>query len=560
MRNLDKKRYILDVVGLISIGLFSIGYVVFVRLFAELHLQFSFLDFPIFVGEMLLFGCLILFLAKYCNNFPRLRWGHYLIICYFAFVLVKALYGYLEWGPLALRHSALMYYPVFAVFGYSFYRRKFFDLKACSVLPLLIVFVFIDGSFCSYWTVALAVLGFILIKSHSHKIVKSIMFLALLVAIPYKEFFNTSRMMIVSNLLSGVFLVGIIPFISKGKKKFKIAVAVIIAGIVILGLFKFSSHNALKSIVNFKRMVKVFKTSERIIAENIDSYNADERREVKIYNPNRVIDVQPREVTYEEVKVTHEEAKVTHEEIKEKIKKIHVKAAEERKASEEKPELSKKQIKQKVRKALGKYSDEEIEAAYVEQIKEEEDLAYVTKIKKERWSGFEEVVEARKRALDKSGYVEPTYYNENAVFRILIWRDMVVDLANEKPILGFDFGRPFRSKSLEILRWGEGDWQRDGWIGAHNSYLHMIYRTGVVGIALILSLLIVLFRMIKKFIALKSLTGILLCGIIINWFVAANFLLIFELPYTAIPIWAIYGLTLAYYHEALKKNNGFVKP
>ncbi len=149
--------------------------------------------------------------------------------------------------------------------------------------------------------------------------------------------------------------------------------------------------------------------------------------------------------------------------------------------------------------------------------------------------------------------VEPAYYNDNAVFRLFIWRDMLADLKNEKLVLGSDFGKPFRSKSLEILHWGDGDWSRDGWIGAHNSYLEIIYRTGIVGMGLISVLFIVLFRMIRRFVVLKSVTGILLCGIIINWFVAANFLLIFELPYTAIPIWTIYGLTLAYYHQTQER-------
>ena len=138
---------------------------------------------------------------------------------------------------------------------------------------------------------------------------------------------------------------------------------------------------------------------------------------------------------------------------------------------------------------------------------------------------------------------------QNAVFRLFIWRDMLADLLKEKPFLGFDFGKPFRSKSLEILNWGNGDWVRDGWIGAHNSYIEIIYRMGIVGILLILSLWIILFKMIRKFILTKSFTGVLLCGIIINRFAAANFLLIFELPYTAIPIWTIYGVTLAYCYK-----------
>ena len=126
---------------------------------------------------------------------------------------------------------------------------------------------------------------------------------------------------------------------------------------------------------------------------------------------------------------------------------------------------------------------------------------------------------------------------------------MLRDLANEKPILGFPFGKPFRSQSLEMLNWGYGDWARDGWIEPHNSYLHFIYRAGLVGILLIFAILGMLFKMIKRFIRLRSFTGICLCGIIISWFVAANFLVIFELPFTAIPIWTIYGMTLAYCYK-----------
>ena len=93
---------------------------------------------------------------------------------------------------------------------------------------------------------------------------------------------------------------------------------------------------------------------------------------------------------------------------------------------------------------------------------------------------------------------------------------------------------------------------RDGWIAAHNSHLHVIYRAGIVGMLWVFTYLSLLFKMIGQFVRQKSLTGILLCGIIINWFVAANFLVTLELPYTAIPIWALFGLTVAYSQERLK--------
>ena len=134
----------------------------------------------------------------------------------------------------------------------------------------------------------------------------------------------------------------------------------------------------------------------------------------------------------------------------------------------------------------------------------------------------------------------------NVLFRIFIWRDMLRQLAEQRPVLGFPFGKPLRSKSLEILEWASIEWLRDGWVSAHNSFLHMIYRAGVIGVVLILFYLGVVLRMIRRAIARKSLMGVLLCGILINWFVAANFMPILELPYTAVPIWLLFGMIYAY--------------
>jgi hypothetical protein len=81
----------------------------------------------------------------------------------------------------------------------------------------------------------------------------------------------------------------------------------------------------------------------------------------------------------------------------------------------------------------------------------------------------------------------------NAVMRLLIWTDMIGEILKPKPILGyvfgFDFGKPFRSKTIEALNWGWSDWHTDGWISAHNSYLHYVYRAGVFGFCIIAFLL-----------------------------------------------------------------------
>ncbi|MFA7677279.1 MAG: hypothetical protein WCY34_03830, partial [Candidatus Omnitrophota bacterium] len=136
-------------------------------------------------------------------------------------------------------------------------------------------------------------------------------------------------------------------------------------------------------------------------------------------------------------------------------------------------------------------------------------------------------------------------YN-NSLFRIFVWRDMLEDFKSSPHFWGFEFGKPFRSKSLEILVWADEDWMRDGWVTAHNSYCSIIYRAGAVGIVLIISMVLLLIKMIKQSVRRRSVTGILLCGILINWMVAANFLVILELPYNAIFFWSLLGMTLAY--------------
>ena len=121
MRNSWDKNRILDSLGIIAIGVVSLGYVLFIRSFAELHVQFPFLDFPIFIGEGLLFFCLGLML---CKGNVKITAKNFWIFVYMGFVLIKAVTGYIKFGPLALRHAALFYYPLFAVFGNSGNKPK----------------------------------------------------------------------------------------------------------------------------------------------------------------------------------------------------------------------------------------------------------------------------------------------------------------------------------------------------------------------------------------------------------------------------------------------------
>ena len=61
-KNINK---ILSWTGLGVLGIFCYLYSMFWSYFAELNIQFPFLDFPIFVGEILLGACLLLLIAKF---------------------------------------------------------------------------------------------------------------------------------------------------------------------------------------------------------------------------------------------------------------------------------------------------------------------------------------------------------------------------------------------------------------------------------------------------------------------------------------------------------------
>ena len=95
----------IDFLGLSLLGCLSFGYVLWNSHLAEAHLLLPFLNFPVFIGEIFLFLCFILFFLKY----PQLDLSKdrltLLVTFYFFFVIMKALYGYFKWGPLAFRNA-----------------------------------------------------------------------------------------------------------------------------------------------------------------------------------------------------------------------------------------------------------------------------------------------------------------------------------------------------------------------------------------------------------------------------------------------------------------------
>ncbi|MCD4781637.1 MAG: hypothetical protein K8S27_13970 [Candidatus Omnitrophica bacterium] len=470
----SKKNYYLNFIGMALLGSLSWGYMLWGNYLAEFNLSFSFLDFPIFISEIVLFVCFLLFVIRNHGKNISERPVYLMITGYILFVLLKALYGYFKWGPLALRNAALLYYPFTAVLTCFFYKRDFFKSKNSYLLLMLLFVIFLNIVETKRWIFACSILSFVILFRHKEFLLNKILLFLLLFLLPYPYFFQTSRMMIVSNLMSLLYVAWVVLVIVKAKRVWKWGIAGLIIISVGILLSCFSSKSGILSMLKVDLIRDEYAKANKKYEKQRDYYRPIALR-VKVYNPradSSITDI-PSHIA--------RKSSVDH----------------------------KKMIK------------EEIESPLKTRV-------------------YDQAVEQDQGANLRIG---------NIVFRIFIWQDMLEDMISKKRILGFDFGKPVRSKRLEVLNWGSTEWRRDGWIAAHNSYLHMIYRTGIVGVALIAFLIGHLLKMIHGFKKRRDLIGLLLCAIIINYFIAANFLLIFELPYTAIPIWSLYGVIMAYHKK-----------
>ena len=134
----EKIKYI-DYAGMYAIGLWCFFYILFKAYFAEIFIKLKFLNFPIFMGEILIPFCILLLLVKWWLERPKIDGPFILCLVYLMFVVIKGLAGYFEYGPLAFRNAALFYYLIFIPITASFFRREFFTWQKNIILFCLIL-------------------------------------------------------------------------------------------------------------------------------------------------------------------------------------------------------------------------------------------------------------------------------------------------------------------------------------------------------------------------------------------------------------------------------------
>jgi len=135
----------------------------------------------------------------------------------------------------------------------------------------------------------------------------------------------------------------------------------------------------------------------------------------------------------------------------------------------------------------------------------------------------------------------------NAKWRIILWKD-IIQKSMKKPILGYGFGMLYNNETLKNMGWEYG--ADVGFLDPHNSYLSILYRTGIVGLLIFLLFIVSFFiKMIKFLRSCQDLAisayMISVLSTIIFILVISFFMVVLEGPFLGIFLWVFIGLALS---------------
>ena len=270
------------------VGIACLGYTVFWSNFSELNITFPFLDFPIFVGEILLGLCLLIFFIRQrIGNLPVRRW-YVIFFIYIVWLLIKALKGYYQYGPLAFRNAALFYYPLFAVLSYSFYRREFFTKKTIVALIAIILITKVSIDFSSYYYYPALGLLVILLLRQKKGWIKYCSLLLLPVIFPPKAFLYDSKSAIIGNMIAGLFLIASSAFLIKVKMRYKLAFFFTITLAFMFVFLTFGRRNQIASLTTPQNLVQEIKKADEYIEQRKKQGFKLQPLAVGLYNPDRI--------------------------------------------------------------------------------------------------------------------------------------------------------------------------------------------------------------------------------------------------------------------------------
>lgn len=480
-------------------------YSAFSSIFAEFYIALPFLNFPIFIGEIVL-GILIgLFFWKRAKLNISASAHPAWLVAFVSFILIKAAWGYSYWGPLAFRHSAMYYYVLYAVIAHDFYNSRFISNKKLKVILLIIFLAATLAGWCQvYFLVTyLSIIIMLLLELKIHLGFKLIYLAFLAFCFPFQSLFNTSRGALLAVIVSLLFCLGIYSFFffsNKLKRLFFVLACCFLIGFVSYQHLGPVAKTRLLPLVKFDALVERYKMLVEASDIILVYYKLD---------PLEVLPFQPN--SYNEcIEIFRQRERRNFQKSEGLVYQGLASAGDDVRKQVRGPDLDnlKKRILQ---------SHEMLDEKYV-------------------FDGRNELVQSQ----------------STAIWRLLLWTDILDDLKEftKKPmrlIFGFDFGKPIRSKRQEALHLAYP--HMTGWLEPHNAILHVIYRSGLLGVVFICSLLAILVQMISKAARLKLMGGMVLIAGLIYWVVFSMTLVILELPQYAIPFWTLFGFTVAYIND-----------
>ena len=135
----------------------------------------------------------------------------------------------------------------------------------------------------------------------------------------------------------------------------------------------------------------------------------------------------------------------------------------------------------------------------------------------------------------------------NATWRTILWKD-IIKKSMQKPILGYGFGMLYNNETVKDMGWEYG--ADVGFLDPHNSYLSILYRTGIVGLLIfllfIISFFIKMIRFLRDCLDLKiSVYMISILSAVIFILVISFFMVVLEGPFLGIFLWVFIGLALS---------------
>lgn len=165
------------------------------------------------------------------------------------------------------------------------------------------------------------------------------------------------------------------------------------------------------------------------------------------------------------------------------------------------------------------------------------------------------------------GFLKYTYdytawlMDSNTAWRLTLWSHILCDLFAESPLLGIGFGSRIFEHGLYFVSFGSShDAHLPFTMGAHNSFLQLLARMGIVGTFFILALYRQIFKHINDIIDDFDLRGLFYSFMLLT--IAALFNVVLETPLYAGIYWTIVGMLWKGLSEpkACKQNSHLTDP